>query len=37
MGVVTHNLILPLFPLLNYTLSDCQSQAFNPQKKGDFF
>jgi len=37
MGVVTAKLILPLFPLFNFTSKNEQSQGFDPKKKGDFF
>jgi hypothetical protein len=37
MGMVTKIVFLSPFPLLDYRSSGGESQAFNPEKKGDFF
>jgi hypothetical protein len=37
MGVVTLNLILPIFPLLDCTSKNGQSQGLDHKKKGVFF
>lgn len=37
MGMVTYILKLPPLPLLNNTLLNGQSQAFDPKKKAIFF
>jgi hypothetical protein len=37
MGVVAKTIFLPPLPLLDCTLLNAQSQAFNPKKNGDFF